>query len=840
MTVLNTMEKSEGITHLPRGGIVVESSVGPIQFGLPPESIKDHMSLKREVPTHFVIPADPFVRQIGPSQGLNVGEFEFPTYFNFFLKKRRVNLIVDSAEAEERIRKVFQETLLGPSSVDSDQDYEESFPREKRADLMKEMGYFRTFGSTKLNVDLLMRFTRFDESGVATVREDDGGTGGKGGEAEESDGNDGVALAGGAGGSGGVRTAPVVRITKHGSTYRVTQDDEVLAEVADEVELPRPTVEALGSEVFKPPLFGVTVLGASHGFDPTGSTSGYVLWVNQRGIMIDPPPNSSQLLQHNHIPPSLIEAVIVTHCHADHDAGTFQKILTEGRITLLTTKTIMGSFLRKYSALSGLDPDFLQRIFAFRPVRVGAAMKMRGAVFRFFYSLHSIPCMGFTCEFGGKSIVFSADHLNDPARIKALHREGVLSDGRRDELLNFPWHSDLILHEAGVPPIHTPMSTLAGLPDEVKAKLHVVHVGLRDIPEGSGLRRAAVGVENTLVLDVEAPVDADLMEALDLVSNIDLLSSLSLRHAREILQLTTRERFAAGSYIVRKGDKGDTFHIIANGVAEVRVGFRRDKSSRTSPVMAVQSPHSVATGGAGGADSAGRPSSPGAIESSPSNSMLVKHYTVGDYFGEQALITEGVRSVDIVAQSDVELVTVRRDDFQWLLQGTDVVSRMRHLIEMRKNRAWEVFAANSMLSHLSASQKTQLEEYVHRRVYLEGEYIWRAHEVATCALLVDEGSVRFDRVIRPRATTRAGSASGGPASVSISSPKRARHVAPEELGPGAFVGDVDALLHEDEQRVGLLAASRCVVLELEREDLMRFFSRNPGVLLALMHSYYVV
>ena len=33
---------------------------------------------------------------------------------------------------------------------------------------------------------------------------------------------------------------------------------------------------------FDPPEFGVTVLGCSHGFDPKGSTSGYVFWINGR------------------------------------------------------------------------------------------------------------------------------------------------------------------------------------------------------------------------------------------------------------------------------------------------------------------------------------------------------------------------------------------------------------------------------------------------------------------------------------------------------------------------------------------------------------------------------
>jgi len=36
---------------------------------------------------------------------------------------------------------------------------------------------------------------------------------------------------------------------------------------------------------FNPPIFGVTVLGASHGFDPKGSVSGYIIWINGRFII---------------------------------------------------------------------------------------------------------------------------------------------------------------------------------------------------------------------------------------------------------------------------------------------------------------------------------------------------------------------------------------------------------------------------------------------------------------------------------------------------------------------------------------------------------------------------
>src|SRR5580658_7354425 len=95
---------------LPRGGIVVTTSAGLIQFGIPPETIKDSMGPGRDVPTTFVVPHERFDRR----RGINVSEVEFPAYYNFFILKRRVLLVVDDKDTEERIRGVFQETLFGP------------------------------------------------------------------------------------------------------------------------------------------------------------------------------------------------------------------------------------------------------------------------------------------------------------------------------------------------------------------------------------------------------------------------------------------------------------------------------------------------------------------------------------------------------------------------------------------------------------------------------------------------------------------------------------------------------------------------------------------------------
>ena len=88
--------------------------------------------------------------------------------------------------------------------------------------------------------------------------------------------------------------------------------------------------------------------------------------------MIDPPPYSTTALGAYGIPPNLIDKIIITHCHADHDAGAFHKILNSSRVEVLTTNTIMGSFIRKYAAMADLSEKELQMLFDFRPVTIGS------------------------------------------------------------------------------------------------------------------------------------------------------------------------------------------------------------------------------------------------------------------------------------------------------------------------------------------------------------------------------------------------------------------------------------------------------------------------------------
>lgn len=87
---------------------------------MPPETIKDSMIQGLTVPNVFIIPS----LRYSKTDFINVAEFEFPAYFNFFILKKKLRLICDKKQ-EANIRIIFQETLLGPKEFPVEEIYPE-------------------------------------------------------------------------------------------------------------------------------------------------------------------------------------------------------------------------------------------------------------------------------------------------------------------------------------------------------------------------------------------------------------------------------------------------------------------------------------------------------------------------------------------------------------------------------------------------------------------------------------------------------------------------------------------------------------------------------------------
>lgn len=138
----------------------------------------------------------------------------------------------------------------------------------------------------------------------------------------------------------------------------------------------------------------------------------------------------------------------------------------------------------------------------------------------------------------------------------------------------------------------------------------------------------AAGSAARVVLSVPADPNRVGHDWLGTLAEVPLFDGLSKRDLRRVAKLARIRRFASGSPMVRAGDAGRSFYVILDGNAKVvRRGAR-----------------SVRLG-------------------------------VGDYFGEMALIDDGPRSADVIADGDVLGLTIDRAGFTKLLRAEPALSR---------------------------------------------------------------------------------------------------------------------------------------------------------------------
>lgn len=674
MTATPPPTPAEAIVPLPQGGLLIRTSEGPVQFGVPPETIKDTMRMPDGVPQTFVVPRKMFYLD----RGISTAELEFPLYFNFFVMRRKCR-IVCTATQKRRLTAVMRESVLGPPEVDPTLEYLRGRKNFRFPDLAAELDYFRKNpfkGGKRLELADMVSFTTFDAEGDARVG--------------------------------------AVRIVQQKQGFRVEDNGVTVAQLPDNMELPpRRSETAERRHPFQAPLFGVTAIGAGHGFLPGSKTSGFIVWINRRGILVDPPVDSTDWLREREINPKLIDTVILTHCHADHDSGTMQKLLEEGRCTLVTTPTIGHSFLRKAAALTGLRESYLASLVDFTPVVIGEAIRILGGEFHFRYGFHSIPTIGFECYYGGKSFIYTSDTFNHPPTINKLHEQGVMSIGRRDELVNFPWHHNLVLHECGIPPIHTPLEYLISLPPEEKRNVYVVHTDPAKVPPDSGLRPMGADLAGTAILEVSPQPNSEAIEMLNLFSATDLFRDFPLEKAGEFLMIARRRHFHAGECIIHQGESGDHFYLILSGKASV-----------------------------------------------VSDGNEVRVYGYNDYFGESSLVTELPRTADVYAKTELDVVEMSKDDFLYFIRGTEVGKTLRNLFVNRQLQTWRVLEESKTFCTLSATQKTQLLALLSTNRCAASEYLFKEGEKPGLFHILASGEAVVTTKGQPIARLRRGDFAG--------------------------------------------------------------------------------
>lgn len=634
--------------ELERGGIVVHKPGFALQIGAYPETIKDTMEGDTGVPDLFLVPQSMFDLH----NGLSAAELEFPLYFNYYLRKRKLRIICRKHQVRPLLW-VIKEALLGPDKLQHHLEYPAGAGSPGYPDLAAEIAYFKadpTLPKGRLRLSDCLEIHCFNSEGFCCV--------------------DGVSIEAG-----------------ENDHYRLDGNYSV-----QYLNLGKP-LPKLGDD-FKPPNFGITMIGSGHGFDAHTTTSGFVVWLLGKGVLVDPPANSSHWLASQGIDQRRIHDIILTHCHADHDSGTLQAILQGSRVNLHTTETILRSFMRKYQSLTGLTSAQFLATFNFCPVVIDQPIKIHGAEFQFKYRFHTIPTIGFEAFFQGRSFVYSSDTLYDPALIEKLRAQGLFSDSRAEDLLAFPWHHDLVLHEAGIPPIHTPMHALTALTAQQRQNLILTHISEKSIPPDSGLRLARTGVEHTQVLQTRTCPSESTYQILDVLANVDLFRDLKVNKALEFLMLTRFSQHEAGQTIIKTGEAGECFYMIMSGQAEVLKDGR-----------------------------------------------VLRQYGRYDYFGELALLENQPRSADIIARTHLELLRMSRHDFYCFIRGSGLLAYLRNVARNRRLIPSELWDNHPLWGQLTSFQQSQLVSIAGHRLLSKDQVLFSAGQPVNEYFLVVSGQI---------------------------------------------------------------------------------------------------
>jgi CRP-like cAMP-binding protein/ribonuclease BN (tRNA processing enzyme) len=587
---------------------------GEVLVGCPPEIIKWFLRRGRPIPCVIVLPRDFLI-----DNRLNI-EPEFPVYGNFFVQKKRAT-IIGTGDQLRRVRTILSESFFGPRGREGGRK-EREFLRTRRAD------------GRRLKLEELVNLLPIGPKDNC------------------------VEICG-------------VTIRKiRAGCFEVWEDGSLLGRVdTTDFTLPPHPPDLFKEIPLEPPAFGVTFLGTGSGFNPFRRNTSLVLWLEGKGVLVDPGVNPWSELNALGIEDVDVPSVFLTHCHADHDAGMIRAVIHQRRIRLMTSRVVFESFLRKAKALTGSD---IRQHVDYVEINPGETLTLGHATIVVSAAFHSIPTIRFEVVFHEHrskkdlKIAYSADTCFDPDRIEKMYRRRIIDSKRLDELLRFGFDADLLIHEAGREAIHTSADELEHFPEEVKKKLILVHTG--DVAGNlNGLRVAQEGETIELV-----PTRPSFLDRTGLMASNSIFESLGMDTLRFITKRSVEVRFKAGERIISQGDQGDFFYVIARGKAKVVAG---------GTVRAIL----------------GR----------------------GDYFGEISLLQGDSRNATVQAISDGSALAIDKDTFLEIIRKAPLVrERIQHVLGVRPIVSQQIF-----LSGLSADQLARLSIRFSRRKGYRGDRV---------------------------------------------------------------------------------------------------------------------
>jgi cGMP-dependent protein kinase len=180
----------------------------------------------------------------------------------------------------------------------------------------------------------------------------------------------------------------------------------------------------------------------------------------------------------------------------------------------------------------------------------------------------------------------------------------------------------------------------------------------------------------------------------------------------------------------------------------------------------------------------------------------------GDFVGERALLTDELRSGNVYAVEEVQVVAIDRDTFQELMGSLETV--------LDRNLSMRALKSMGLLVTLSEDELTQLSGALHERSYAEGDYIIKQFDKGNEFFIIKSGSVAV--TVNVTSTSSAASSRDG-GEAQDQQEKQEKQV--DTMEANDYFGEMSLI--EDEQRsANIVAATESVVcLVLDKSNFAR-------------------
>jgi ribonuclease BN (tRNA processing enzyme) len=222
--------------------------------------------------------------------------------------------------------------------------------------------------------------------------------------------------------------------------------------------------------------FEAVVLGVGDAFSERHRPTSFLLSYGDFVLAIDCPDMYRTVLREasdisgRQLSLSAIDHVLITHVHGDHMNGLegvgFYKRFTEGkRVTLVSSPEVRDVIWdqRLIASMGTMWEDETRKELAFDEFFDHIPLSWEGETavgpfrIRTRRTRHHLPTSALMVEAGGHVLGYSCDTDFDP------------------ELIAFLEPADLIIHETNPSPVHTAISELDALPEDIRARMRLVH-----------------------------------------------------------------------------------------------------------------------------------------------------------------------------------------------------------------------------------------------------------------------------------------------------------------------------------------------------------------------------